>query len=139
MVGLGIELPILSGAGDMLRAVSQAATPLRSKDDSPMADRSTASARRATPSDPQLLGLFCRLVEEYDHLGAAFPVSVASFELMPENPADDTERWHRIVRAMALRKFVLGQHDYVRADKVLVAFRNCLSLDPPMGAGAVIA
>jgi hypothetical protein len=70
--------------------------------------------------------LFCQLVEEYDRLGAAFPVSVTSFELMPEKALDDTERWHRIVRAMALRKFVLGQHDHVRADKVLGALRNCL-------------
>ncbi|WP_153302846.1 hypothetical protein [Aeromicrobium choanae] len=91
-----------------------------------MADRNAVSARRRAPSDPELLGLFCQLVGEYDRLGAAFPVSVTSFELTPENYLDDTERWHRIVRAMALRKFVLGQQDHVRADKVLAALRNCL-------------
>lgn len=103
--------------------------PLRKQGDSPVGDRKTAGARRPAPSDPDLLGLFCQLVEEYDRLGAAFPVSVTSFELTPENYLDDTERWHRIVRAMALRKFVLGQQDHVRADKVLGALRNCLS-DP---------
>lgn len=91
-----------------------------------MVDRNSVSARRPAPSDPELLGLFCQLVEEYDRLGAAFPVSVTSFELTAENSLDDTERWHRIVRAMALRKFVLGQQDHVRADKVLSALRNCL-------------
>lgn len=91
-----------------------------------MVDQSRVSARRTTPSEPELLGLFCELVEEYDRLGAAFPVSTTSFELIPENHLDDTERWHRIVRAMALRKFVLGQQDHVRADKVLGALRNCL-------------
>lgn len=94
-----------------------------------MVYRNTASARRPKPSDSRLLGLFCQLVDEYDRLAAVFPVSVTSFELIPETSDDDTERWHRIVRAMALRKFVLGQHDHVRADKVLVAFRNCL-VDP---------
>ncbi|GAA3526499.1 hypothetical protein AFL01nite_04800 [Aeromicrobium flavum] len=91
-----------------------------------MVDRNTVSARRPAPSDPELLGLFCQLVEEYDRLGAAFPISVTSFELTPENYLDDTERWHRVVRAMALRKFVLGHQDHVRADKVLSALRNCL-------------
>lgn len=91
-----------------------------------MVDRIHVSARRPAPSDPELLGLFCQLVDEYDRLGAAFPVSVTSFELIPETHLDDTERWHRIVRAMALRKFVLGQQDHVRADKVLSALRNCL-------------
>lgn len=91
-----------------------------------MVDRNVVSARRTPPSDPELLGLFCQLVEEYDRLGAAFPVSVTSFELTPETDLDDTERWHRIIGAMALRKFVLGQQDHVRADKVLGALRNCL-------------
>lgn len=91
-----------------------------------MADRDTASPRRPSPSDPELLALFCQLVGEYDRLGAAFPVSVTSFELTAETRPDDTERWHRVVRAMALRKFVLGQQDHVRADKVLRALRNCL-------------
>lgn len=94
--------------------------------ETPVVDRNTVSARRRAPSDPELLGLFCQLVDEYDRLGAAFPVSVTSFELTPEHYLDDTERWHRVVRAMALRKFVLGQQDHVRADKVLAALRNCL-------------
>lgn len=94
--------------------------------DAPVVDTNTVGARQRVPSDPELLGLFCQLVEEYDRLGAAFPVSVTSFELTSENYLDESERWHRIVRAMALRKFVLGQHDHVRADKVLAALRNCL-------------
>jgi hypothetical protein len=89
-------------------------------------DRSSAGVRRPAPSDHELLGLFCQLVEEYDRLGAAFPVSVTSFELMAENCLGDADRWHGIVRAMTLRKFVLGQQDHVRADKVLSALRNCL-------------
>lgn len=92
----------------------------------PVVDRNTVNARRRVPSDPELLGLFCQLVAEYDRLGAAFPVSATSFELAPESYLDDNERWHRIVRAMALRKFVLGQQDHVRADKVLAALRNCM-------------
>lgn len=81
------------------------------------------------PVDADLLGLYCDLVDEYDRLGEAFPVSTTSFDLASDSPLGSRERWHRIVRAMALRKFVLGANDHVRADKTLAALKRCLS-DP---------
>ena len=81
------------------------------------------------PQDADLLGLYCGLVDEYDRLGEAFPVSTTSFDLTSDSPLGSGERWHRIVRAMALRKFVLGANDHVRADKTLAALKRCMS-DP---------
>lgn len=78
-------------------------------------------------SDAQRIAHFCRLVNEYDDLCSAVPVSVASFELVQvAEPIAPEERWHRMIRAMALRKFVLGQEATVRADTVLDAIERSL-------------
>ena len=57
-------------------------------------------------------------------------MSVSSAELL-QAPTHDSERWHRIVRALALRKFVLGAQDAVRVDRVVEAYRRCLIADEP--------
>ena len=86
--------------------------------------------RGAAPSDAELLRLFVELANDYDRLSAAFPVSVSSAELL-QAPTHHSERWHRIVRALALRKFVLGAQDAVRVDRVVEAYRRCLIADEP--------
>ena len=80
--------------------------------------------------DSELLRLFVELANDYDRLSAAFPVNVSSAELL-RAPTNDSERWHRIVRALALRKFVLGAQDAVRVDRVLEAYERCLVRDEP--------
>lgn len=86
--------------------------------------------RGAAPTDAELLRLFVELANDYDRLSAAFPVSVSSSDLL-QSPPPDSERWHRIVRALALRKFVLGAQDAVRVDRVIEAYRRCLIADEP--------
>lgn len=86
---------------------------------------SAAQIRGAAPTDAELLRLFVELANDYDHLCAAFPVSVSTAELLQSQPAD-SERWHRTVRALAMRKFVLGAQDAVRVDRVLNAYQRCL-------------
>jgi len=86
--------------------------------------------RGAAPTDAELLRLFVELANDYDRLSAAFPVSVSSAELL-QSPSPDSERWHRVVRALALRKFVLGAQDAVRVDRVVEAYRRCLIADEP--------
>jgi hypothetical protein len=86
--------------------------------------------RGAAPTDAELLRLFVELANDYDRLSAAFPVSVSSAELL-QSPSPDSERWHRVVRALALRKFVLGAQDAVRVDRVVEAYARCLIADEP--------
>ena len=86
--------------------------------------------RGAAPTDAELLRLFVELAHDYDRLGAAFPVSVSTAELL-QGRTPDSERWHRIVRGLALRKFVLGARDAVRVDRVVEAYRRCLVADDP--------
>lgn len=86
--------------------------------------------RGPAPTDAELLRLFVELAGEYDRLGAAFPVSVSSAELLESTP-NDFERWNRTVRALTLRKFVLGAQDAVRIDRVIDACHRCLVADDP--------
>ena len=73
--------------------------------------------RGPAPTDAELLRLFVELAGEYDRLSAAFSVSVSSAELLESTPTD-LERWIGTVRALTLRKFVLGAQDAVRVDRV---------------------
>ena len=80
---------------------------------------------RKPPSDAEHLRLYCDLVDEYDQLGTAFPVDLTSWDLFVASPVTEADRWHLIVRAMTLRKFVLGR-DHIRCDRVLDALEKCL-------------
>lgn len=86
--------------------------------------------RGPAPTDAELLRLFVELADDYDRLSAAFPVSVSSGELLQSTPTD-VERWNRTVRALTLRKFVLGAQDAVRIDRVIDACHRCLVADDP--------
>ena len=86
--------------------------------------------RGPAPTDAALLRLFVDLASDYDRLSAAFPVSVSSTELL-QSPPSDSERWHRTVRTLAVRKFVLGAQDAVRVDRVIDACHRCLIADDP--------
>lgn len=86
--------------------------------------------RGPAPTDAELLRLFVELAGEYDRLSAVFPVSVSSAELLESTPTD-LERWNRTVRALALRKFVLGAQDAVRVDRVIDACHRSLVYDDP--------
>lgn len=79
------------------------------------------------PSDFARLELFCELVDEYDDLAAAFPISEPSFLLIPFSTGVAPDRWARVVRAMALRKFAMGKKDEVYIPKVLDSASSCLS------------
>lgn len=86
--------------------------------------------RGAAPSDADLIRIFVDLANDYDRLCAVFPVSISTAELV-QSPPPDAERWHRTVRALAMRKFVLGAQDAVRVDRVLEAYRRCLVAEGP--------
>lgn len=86
------------------------------------------NVRGPAPTDAELLRLFVELADDYDRLSAAFPVSVSSAELLGSTPTD-FERWNRVVRALTLRKFILGAQDAVRVDRVIDACHRCLVAD----------
>lgn len=85
---------------------------------------------RQSLQDPKVLGLFVDLVGQYDRLCTAFPVSVGALELF-DLPIPDFERWHRIVRTLAMRKFLIGQREVLRVDRVVEAYRRCLFEEDP--------
>lgn len=72
--------------------------------------------------------MFVLLADDYDTLCEAVPSSVSSFELADGAGLEKTERSARIVRAMALRKFVWGE-DGVRGDRVVTALERSLNED----------
>lgn len=80
----------------------------------------------APPTDFARLELFCELVDEYDALSRSFPVDSTSFAVVPVSETPAPERWDRIVRAMALRKFILTKSDNVHVAKVLNSVEACL-------------
>lgn len=96
-------------------------------DGPPLRDESRR-IRGAAPTSASQLALFVRLVDDYNRLCAAFPSSIGAHELF-DSPISDTERWHRIVRALSIRKFLLGAQDAVSVDLVIAHFEACL-LDP---------
>lgn len=70
------------------------------------------------PSPRARLELFVALADEYTALTAGFPVDQRTFMLGgSRTPAD---RWHRLIRSFALRKFFIGQ-DHVNIGTVLDA------------------
>lgn len=75
------------------------------------------------------LELFCELVDEYDELAAAFPIEQPGLQIVPAPTASAVDRWARLVRAMALRKFALAVQDDVYIPTVFDAFERCLT-DP---------
>jgi hypothetical protein len=95
----------------------------------------TTSVRHVSrpPTDFARIELFCDLVDEYDDLADAFPMKEPSLQLIPFSPAPATDRWARVVRAMALRKFAIGKRDEVYVPKVLDSVTKCLT-DPTLGA-----
>lgn len=68
--------------------------------------------------------MFCSLVDEYDELASALPVS--PHFTATAGPRPTVERWHRVVRAMTLRKFLLASTDEMHIDRVLDSARRCL-------------
>lgn len=78
------------------------------------------------PTDFVRLMLFCELVDEYDDLADAFPMNEPSLELIPFSREPALDRWTRVVRAMALRKFAIGKTDHVFVPKVLNSVVECL-------------
>lgn len=90
------------------------------------------------PSEFARLEIFCALVDAYDELATAFPVEQSSFNFGgPARPPAD--RWHRMVRATALRKFVLGRSDQVYVGTVLRAITACAASDDPVATEVVDA
>ncbi|MBB3045570.1 hypothetical protein [Nocardioides soli] len=85
------------------------------------------------PTDFARIELFCELVDEYDDLADAFPMAEPSLQLVPFSHAPAPDRWARVVRAMALRKFAIGKRDEVYVPKVLDSATNCLT-DPTLAA-----
>lgn len=77
----------------------------------------------APPSDQARLEMFVSLVDEYEELTRAFPVEQRSFTF-GGRPRDPSDRWHRLVRAFALRKFVMAQGDHVHVYKILDVLRQ---------------
>jgi len=65
----------------------------------------------AQPTDLARLELFLELVDEYERLAEAFPVSETF--TFPVSASHSVERWPRLVRAFALRKFTLATGDNV--------------------------
>lgn len=78
------------------------------------------------PTDFARLELFCDLVDEYDDLADAFPTTEPSLQIVPFSSESSKDRWARVVRAMALRKFAIGKKDHVYVPKVLDSVTNCL-------------
>lgn len=72
-----------------------------------------------------MLRLFADLVDDYDSLCAAFPIDRSVHELLDGQPVSETQRWHRTVRVLAVRKFVLPRQDAVRVDRVIAALERC--------------
>ncbi len=64
-------------------------------------------------------------------MAVAFPMTEPSLQLIPFSPAPAPDRWARIVRAMALRKFAIGKRDEVYVPRVLDSVTNCLR-DPAL-------
>jgi len=83
----------------------------------------------APPTPFSRLILFCDLVDEYDELAEAFPVTETSFDLLADQSVASPDRWPRIVRAMALRKFALGKTDQVYVPRVLDSAAQCATDD----------
>lgn len=97
---------------------------------SPMAGVSTIRGMNATPpSDLHRLVLFVDLVNQYDELAVVLPVNQDSFNIGGP-PRDPSDRWHRMLRAFALRKFV-APTDQVCIQKVAPALINSLPDDYP--------
>lgn len=80
-----------------------------------------------TPSDFARLLLFCDLADEYDELATALPVVELGLQLVPFSAEPAHDHWPRVVRAMALRKFVLTKSDHVYIPSVLDAVVRCLT------------
>jgi hypothetical protein len=83
------------------------------------------------PTDFARLALFCELVDEYEDLADAFPMEEPSLRLIPFSREPTPDRWARVVRAMALRKFAIGKKDHVYVPKVLDSVVKCLT-DPSL-------
>jgi hypothetical protein len=78
-------------------------------------------------TDAELVEHFLVLVDEYETLAAAFPVEQATFtiggDIRPQ-----TDRWHRLIRAFALRKFFTTSSDTVFCTKVYEAHLRLLGI-----------
>lgn len=72
--------------------------------------------------------MFCALVDDYDSIAESFPVDQRSFNLGGA-PRPVADFHHRMVRAMALRKFVLARTDQVHVAKVVDALVECADGD----------
>lgn len=79
--------------------------------------------------DLERLELFIDLVAEYFALAGAMPVGDEDAFIFDEENAPDY--WHRIVRVMALRKFMMLKNDHVYVGRVLQALRRSLSAETP--------
>lgn len=79
------------------------------------------------PSDFARLVLFCDLADQYDDLAVALPVVDMDLQLVPLSPEPAPDHWPRVVRAMALRKFMLTKSDHVYVPTVLDAVERCLT------------
>lgn len=80
--------------------------------------------------DATRLELFCSLVAEYDVLAEALPVDQSSFQIGGFASRDPKDRWHRLLRAFALRKFVATK-DQVYVGTVLESLNAVLPDDVP--------
>ncbi|MDC7120236.1 hypothetical protein OMK64_01650 [Cellulomonas fimi] len=74
---------------------------------------------RTPPTPADRIRLFIALHDEYRSMAEAFPVNQEQFTFGA--PRDASDRWHRLVRAMSLRKFMFGKSDSVYVPKVLDA------------------
>lgn len=62
--------------------------------------------------------MFLALVDEYDELASVLPVEQGSF-VIGGQPRDPADRWNRLLRALALRKFAAAKGDHVYAPTVM--------------------
>jgi hypothetical protein len=92
-----------------------------------MVSADTVRSMSGPPSDFARLLLFCELVDEYDDLASALPLTQGDFELIPFAFERAPDHWPRVVRAMALRKFVFTRSDHVYVPTVLDAVVRCLA------------
>ena len=79
-------------------------------------DLSLKTGAKWPPTKQEYLRFYLALVDDYDALCEEFPVEQDTFSIPVKDPS---HRWLRLVRAFALRKFVLQKGDVAHVENVL--------------------